>query len=86
MMSRALIGVNLGYALSYGAVAIGAERERIVEAFNWTVVFLMAMPYVIVAGAAGWIGYHYMRARQKRLAHERGSGLQLIKKENLEDD
>lgn len=72
------MGTGLSYAAVHGSVGLGAETERIAEAFNWTVVFLMAMPYVILAGAAGWIGYHYLRARRKKAAHERS--LQIVKK------
>lgn len=43
-----------------------AETERIVEAFNWTVVFLMAMPYATLAGCVGWIIYRYARAHRTR--------------------
>lgn len=78
-MHRMLMWSGVGYALSDGPVALGAE-ERVVEAFDWAVVFLIVMPYAILLGVAGWIGYHYMRARQKRLARERDSGLQIVKK------
>lgn len=42
------------------------ETERIAEAFNWTVVFLMAMPYLTLAGCLGWIVYRYTRAQKTR--------------------
>ncbi len=45
---------------------LAAETERIAEAFNWTVVFLMAMPYATLAGCAGWIIYRYTRAQKAR--------------------
>jgi len=61
--------VVLGCVLLFGThSAFGAENERIVEAFNWTVVFLMAMPYVILACVAGWIFYHYTRSSRKKVA------------------
>lgn len=78
--SRVLMWTGLGYAVAHGSVGLGAETERIAEAFNWTVVFLMAMPYAILAGVAAWIGCHYMRARRKRSAQERAAELQLVKK------
>jgi len=78
--------VALGCVLFGTHSAFGAENERIVEAFNWTVVFLMGMPYVILAGVAGWIFYHYSRSRRKKVADERGSSLRLVKKESLEDE
>ena len=43
-----------------------AETERIAEAFNWTVVFLMAMPYATMACCVGWIIYRYTRAHRAR--------------------
>lgn len=46
--------------------ALAAESERIAEALNWTVVFLMAMPYATLAGCAGWIVYRYTRAHRAR--------------------
>lgn len=42
-----------------------AETERMVEAFNWTVVFLMAMPYATVACCVGWLIYRYTRAHRE---------------------
>lgn len=42
------------------------ETERIAEAFNWTVVFLMAMPYLTLAGCLGWIVYRHARAQKTR--------------------
>lgn len=47
---------------------LAAETERMVEAFNWTVVFLMAMPYATLAGCVGWIVYRYTRAHREREA------------------
>jgi cytochrome bd-type quinol oxidase subunit 1 len=58
--------------------ALAAESERIVEAFNWTVVFLMAMPYATLACCAGWIVYRYTRSPRAR---DGGQGqLQIVKK------
>ena len=45
---------------------LAAETERMVEAFNWTVVFLMAMPYVTMACCVGWLVYRYTRAHRAR--------------------
>ena len=46
--------------------ALAAESERMVEAFNWTVVFLMAMPYATLACCVGWIVYRYTRSHRAR--------------------
>ena len=55
-----------------------AETERMVEALNWTVVFLMAMPYVTVAGCVGWLVYRYTRAHRAR--ESRQGGLHIVRK------
>ena len=55
-----------------------AETERIAEAFNWTVVFLMAMPYATLAGCLGWIVYRYTRSR--RAGEDRQARLHIVKK------
>ena len=70
----------LGYVLYGSDAALGAENERIVEALNWTVVFLMAMPYVILAGVAGWIFHHYTRRSRRKINDRPGSRVHLIKK------
>lgn len=55
-----------------------AETERMVEAFNWTVVFLMAMPYLTMACCVGWLVYRYTRAHRAR--EGRQSGLHIVRK------
>lgn len=72
--------VALGYVLLGIHAALGAEDERIVEALSWTVVFLMAMPYVILAGVAGWIFYHYTRSSRGKVNDPSGSSVHLVKK------
>ena len=57
---------------------LAAETERIAEALNWTVVFLMAMPYATVAGCVGWIIYRYTRAHKVREGRE--ARLHIVKK------
>jgi len=64
------VGTGLGSTLSISRIAVGAENEHITEAFNWTVVFLMAMPYVIIGGVAGWIFYQYTRSSQKKVTDD----------------
>ena len=72
--------IALGYVLFGTHSAFGAENERIVEALNWTVVFLMAMPYVILASVVGWIFYHYTRSSRKKVIGQPGSNVHLVKK------
>ena len=55
-----------------------AETERMVEAFNWTVVFLMAMPYATMACCVGWLVYRYTRAHRARQNSQ--GGLHIVRK------
>jgi hypothetical protein len=43
----------------------GAAGDRLTDAFNWSVLFLMAMPYSILAAVAGFFFYSYRRAAKK---------------------
>lgn len=40
----------------------GAAGDRLTDAFNWSVLFLMAMPYSILAAVAGFFFYSHRRA------------------------
>jgi hypothetical protein len=45
----------------------GADgHDHLTNAFNWSVLFLMAMPYAVVASIAGWLFYSYRSAIRKR--------------------
>ncbi len=48
----------------------GAAGDRLVDAFNWSVIFLMAMPYTIVFTIIGFFVYAYRRAAQKQRAED----------------
>jgi hypothetical protein len=41
-------------------------HDPLTDAFNWSVLFLMAMPYAVVGSIAGWIFYMYRSAARKR--------------------
>ena len=76
-------GAAAGAAMSTGLApwtreGLAAETERMVEAFNWTVVFLMAMPYATVAGCVGWLVYRYTRAHRAREGGQ--GGLHIVRK------
>ena len=43
----------------------GAGGERLTDAFNWSVIFLMAMPYTILFSVVGFFFYTYRRASRK---------------------
>jgi len=40
----------------------GAPGDRLVDAFNWSVLFLMGAPYAIFGVVAGWLFYIHRRA------------------------
>ena len=79
--STSVIVMALFGALGASTIVLAEDEERIAEAFNWTVVFLMAMPYAIGGAVVGWICYNYWRANKRRRVSDEGAGLHLIKKE-----
>lgn len=42
--------------------------DRVADAYTWSVLFLMGMPYTILGSVAGWIFYAHRRAAKKRSA------------------
>ncbi len=48
----------------------GPGGERLIDAFNWSIFFLMAMPYAIVFSVVGFFVYAYRRAAKKQRAEE----------------
>ena len=56
----------------------GAGGARLTDAFNWSVIFLMAMPYTILFSIVGFFFYTYRRAARKaREAAESAPALEL---------
>jgi cbb3-type cytochrome oxidase subunit 3 len=45
--------------------------ERLMDAINWSVIFLIAMPYTILFSVLGFFLYAYRRAAKKARAEER---------------
>lgn len=43
-----------------------AGEDPMTDAFNWSVLFLMAMPYLVVGSIGGWLFYAHWRAKVKR--------------------
>ncbi|TMA13418.1 MAG: hypothetical protein E6J89_01465 [Deltaproteobacteria bacterium] len=76
MNRRVVLLVALGLALVLIVPAVtfacsvclgGADGyDPLTDAFNWSVLFLMAMPYAVVGSIAGWIFYSYRSAVKKR--------------------
>ena len=48
------------------AVCVTGTNDPVTDAFNWSVLFLMATPYLVVGSIAGWLFYNYRRAAKKR--------------------
>jgi hypothetical protein len=48
------------------SVCWGGDTGPIADAFNWSVLFLMAAPYIVMGSIAGWLFYSYRRAAAKR--------------------
>lgn len=55
-----------GVAMACAVCITGAGDDAVAEAFNWSVLFLMATPYLVVASILGWIFFSLRRATAKR--------------------
>lgn len=55
----------------------GAGGARLTDAFNWSVIFLMAMPYTILFSVVGFFFYAYRRAAKKAREAESAPALEL---------
>lgn len=64
-----LVWLVPGLAEACAVCLAGASGgDRIAGAFNWSILFLMGMPYTIMGSVAGWIFYAHRRAARKRNA------------------
>jgi hypothetical protein len=78
MRSKILLGLlSVAAALAYSpaianacAVCWTGDGGPIEEAFNWSVLFLMATPYAVVGSIAGWLVYSYRRSAAKQQRNE----------------
>ena len=43
-----------------------AGDDPLTDAFSWSVLFLMAMPYTVVGSIVGWLVYTHWRAAAKK--------------------
>ncbi|MGH7774702.1 MAG: hypothetical protein ACREQA_20960 [Candidatus Binatia bacterium] len=43
----------------------GSADDPLTDAYNWSVLFLMAMPYAVVGSVGGWLFYNHRRAAKK---------------------
>jgi hypothetical protein len=59
------IGVALlffpGRLLACAVCLTGGANDPVQDAFNWSVLFLMAAPYTIVGSIGGWLFYRHLR-------------------------
>ncbi|MBI1994080.1 MAG: hypothetical protein HYS67_06655 [Deltaproteobacteria bacterium] len=73
MWRRGFSSAVLALALLFPVVAwpcavclTGASaNDPVADAFNWSVLFLMAAPYTIVGSIGGWLAYTHRRAAVK---------------------
>jgi hypothetical protein len=70
----AISSVLLAPALAHAcAVCVtGAGDDPVTDAFNWSVLFLMATPYTVVGAIVGWLVYAKRRSSEK--ANTEGAG------------
>ena len=54
---------TLAYACS---VCWAGDTGPTADAFNWSVIFLMAAPYTVVGSIAGWLFYTHRRSAAKQ--------------------
>lgn len=52
-------------AIACAVCVTGAGNDPSADAYKWSVLFLMAMPYVVAGSVAGWLVYSYRRAAAK---------------------
>ena len=67
------------------SVCLTGDTGPMGDAYNWSVLFLMATPYVVLGSVGAWLVYKYRRAsaKEKRAAGEQPvTQLTLSYKEN----
>ena len=52
------------------SVCLTGANDPTADAFNWSVIFLMAMPYTVVGSIAGWLFFSYRRSAAKQKKQE----------------
>jgi len=73
-LQATLVGIAAAYSGAADACSVcisSGVGERLTDAFNWSVFFLMAMPYTILFSILGFFVYAYRRAAKKARAEER---------------
>jgi hypothetical protein len=78
-----LLAPGLAHACS--VCLTGAGDDPVTDAFNWSVLFLMAAPYTVVGAIAGWLVYAKRRSTAKADTESAGQplgSLAMIQKES----
>jgi hypothetical protein len=78
MKSKRLFGISAALAMLAAnpsiaracAVCFTGSNDAVSDAFNWSVLFLMATPYLVVGSIAGALFYTYRRTASKTEPHE----------------
>jgi hypothetical protein len=78
MKSKRLFGISAALAMLAAnpsiaracAVCVTGSNDAVSDAFNWSVLFLMATPYLVVGSIAGALFYAYRRTASKTEPHE----------------
>lgn len=55
------------------AVCLGGADGSVADAYDWSVLFLMTTPYLVVGSIAGFLVYAYRRAAAKKV-HDGAAG------------
>ncbi len=92
MKQKTFLGSTLGAtaiicapALAHAcSVCLTGDSGPMADAYNWSVLFLMATPYAVMGAVGAWLAYKYRRgAKENRVARERSvAQLTLNYKEN----
>jgi cbb3-type cytochrome oxidase subunit 3 len=69
--TAAAVWAYAGAAHACSVCISGVAGERLMDAINWSVIFLIAMPYTILFSVLGFFLYAYRRAAKKARAEER---------------
>ena len=71
-LAAAAIAMHFSGAAEACSVCIsGVAGERLTDAINWSVIFMMLMPYTVLFSVLGFFVYAYRRAANKARAEER---------------
>lgn len=71
LAAAAIAVVFSGTAEACSVCISGVANERLMDAINWSVIFMMAMPYTVLFSVLGFFVYAYRRAAKKARAEDR---------------